>query len=63
MVEAVETSFCYIPPPHILKWASQAALMVKNTPAMQEPQEMRVWSLGQEDALEEGTATCSSILA
>ena len=63
MVEAVETSFCYIPPPHILKWTSQATLMVKNTPAMQEPQETQVWSLGQEDALEEGTATCSSILA
>ena len=34
--------------------------MVKNLPAMQEP---RVQSLGQEDPLEEGMATNSSILA
>ena len=34
--------------------------MVKNPPAMQETQ---VQSLGQEDALEEGMATHSSILA
>ena len=34
--------------------------MVKNLPAMQEP---RVQSLGQEDPLEEGMATHSSILA
>ena len=40
--------------------------VVKNLPAMQEmqePQEMRVWSLGGEDLLEEGMATHSSILA
>ena len=37
--------------------------MVKNPPAMQEPQEMRVQSMGQEDPLEEEMATCSSILA
>ena len=30
---------------------------------MQEPQEMRVWSLGQEDTMEKGMATPSSILA
>ena len=36
--------------------------MVKNPPAMQEPQEMQVRSLGQEDPLEEGMATHSSIL-
>ena len=36
---------------------------VKNPPAMQEPQEMWVRSLGQEDPLEEGMATHSSILA
>ena len=36
---------------------------VKNPPAMQEPQEMRVRSLGWEDSLEEGMATQSSILA
>ena len=34
--------------------------MLKNPPTVQEP---RVWSPGQEDALEKGTATHSSILA
>ena len=37
--------------------------VVKNPPAMQEPQEMRVRSLGSEDALEEDMATHSSILS
>ena len=36
---------------------------VKNLPAMQEPQETRVLSLGQKDPLEDGLATHSSILA
>ena len=36
---------------------------VKNLPVMQEPQQMRVQSLGREDPLEEGTATHSRILA
>ena len=35
----------------------------KNLPAMQETQETQVWSLGQEDPLEEGMATHSNILA
>ena len=39
------------------------AQMVKNPPAMQETQEMWVRSLSQEDALEKGMATHSSILA
>ena len=30
---------------------------------MQEKQEMKIWSLGQEDPLEDGVATHSSILA
>ena len=30
---------------------------------MQETQEMRIWSLGEEDPLEKGTATQPSILA
>ena len=42
-------------------------LMVKNLPGdtrdMQETQETRVQSLGEEDPLEEGVATHSSILA
>ena len=33
--------------------------MIKNPPAMQETQ---IWSLGEEDPLEEGMATLSSIL-
>ena len=37
--------------------------MVKNPPAMQKIQETWVWSMGQEDSLEEGLATHSSILA
>ena len=41
-------------------WASLIAQLIKNPPAMQET---RVWSLGQEDPLEEGMATHSSILA
>ena len=41
---------------------SQVALVVKNQPAMQEQQETWVQSLGQEDPLEEGLATHSSVL-
>ena len=37
--------------------------MVKNPPAMQEPQETQVRFLALEDPLEEGMATQSSILA
>ena len=37
--------------------------VVKNLPAMQEPQEMQVLSLGWEDPLEEDMATHSSIPA
>ena len=36
--------------------------MGKNPPAMQETEDTRVPSLGQEDPLEEGTATHSRIL-
>ena len=36
---------------------------LKNLPAMQEPQETQARSLGQEDPLQKGTATHSSILA
>ena len=36
------------------------ALMIKNVPAMQKTQ---VWSLGEEETLEKGTATYSSVLA
>ena len=37
--------------------------VVKNPPAVQEPQEMQVQLLGQEDPVEEGMATHSRILA
>ena len=40
--------------------SSLVAYMAKNLPAVQETQ---VRSLGQEDPLEKGMATCSSILA
>ena len=43
--------------------ASQVVLVVKNLPANPGDYEMRVQSLGQEDPLEEGMATLSSILA
>ena len=39
------------------------AQQVENLPAIQETQEAQVQSLGQEDPLEEGMATHSSILA
>ena len=39
------------------------AQWAENPPAMQETQEMKVQSLGQEDSLEEKIATHSSILA
>ena len=42
------------------EWASLAAQMVKNLPAVQETQ---IQSLGQEDPLEKEMATHSSILA
>ena len=44
-------------------WASQAALVVKNLPPLQETEETRVQPLGHEDPLEEGVAAHSSILA
>ena len=44
----------------LLRMASLVAQMVKNLPEMQE---IQVQSLGQEDPLEKGTATYSSILA
>ena len=37
--------------------------MIKNLPEVQEPQEMQILSLSQEDPLEEGMATHPSILA
>jgi len=47
--------------PYIVnKGASQVALVIKNPPVMQDT---RVLSLGQEDPLEEGMVTHSSILA
>ena len=42
--------------------ASPMVQQVKNTPAMQEIQEMQVQYLGQEDPLEEEMATYSSSL-
>ena len=42
--------------------ASQVTLVVKNSPANAGDIEMQVQSLGQENPLEEGTATHSNIL-
>ena len=47
----------------ISKWAFLKAQRVKNLPAKQETQEMLVGFLGQEDPLEKGMTTLSSILA
>ena len=47
--------------PRVLGFPGGSA--VKKSPAMQEPQEMWVWSLGWEDPLEEDMATHSGILA
>ena len=44
----------------MVQWASLVAQMVKNLPATQETQ---VPSLGQEDPLQKGMATYSSIFA
>ena len=52
-----------LPTTHIEEWVSQMALVVKNPPANAGDEEMQVRSLGWEDPLEEGMATCSSILA
>ena len=46
-----------------VQWGSQVVLVVKNLPAMQETYERWVQSLGEEDPLEEGKATCSSTRA
>ena len=51
-------SVCLVTP-----WASPVVKEVKNLPVIQEPQETRVRSLGQEDLLEKGMETHSSILA
>ena len=44
-------------------WVFLSSPSTKNLPAMQEPQETWVRSLGQEDPLGEGMATHSSVLA
>ena len=52
--------FCLFNDQYPLLWASLVTQMVNNLPAMQE---IRVQSLGQEDPVEKGMATHSSILA
>ena len=47
----------------VFEWASPMAESVKNLPAMQETQVMRVQLLGQEDSLERGMASHSSVLS
>ena len=48
---------------YLLFFIQPGGSVVKSLPAMQETQEMRVQSLGQEDPLEEEMASHSSILA
>ena len=47
----------------MVSWTSQVAQWLKNLPVMQETQKTWVQSLGQEDTLQEGMATHSSIIA
>ena len=47
----------------IILGASQVALVVKNWPANAGEYVAQIWSLGQEDPLEESKAVYSSILA
>ena len=54
-------SLCYNPT--LVNGIFPGGPVVKNLPAMQEPQEMWVRSLGWEVPLEEGMATHSNILA
>ena len=49
--------------PEVSVWASQVTLVVKNPPANAGDIETQFWSLRQEDPLEEGMDTHSSILA
>ena len=49
--------------PKFHKLGFPSGSVVKNPPAMQEPQKTKVQSLGWEDPLKEGKATHSSILA
>ena len=58
--ESKEKFFKPLPPTSCFGGVSLVAQMVKNLPTMQKT---RVQSLGQEDPLEEGMATHSSILA
>ena len=44
-------------------WHFPRGSVVKSPPEVQETQETQVWSLAQEDPLEEGMATHSSTLA
>ena len=46
-----------------INWASQVAQWLKSLPVTKEIQETQFLSLGQEELLEEGVATHSSILA
>ena len=57
-IQAFKNTFC-ISLSHF-PWASLLSQMVRNPPAVLETQ---VWSLDQEDPLEKGMATCSSILS
>ena len=44
-------------------WGFPGGSVVNSSPAMQEPQETQVWSLGQEDPLQEDMVTHFGIFA
>ena len=56
------TDFCVFNLTQTIIWGFLGGSVVKNLPAMQEPQETHVRSLGWEDFLEEEMATHYSIL-
>ena len=56
MIYMLEMELIIIPASQLIQW-------VKNPSAMQETQKTQVWSLGQEDSLEEGVPVHSKTLA
>ena len=62
-IESLQKSLTRFGKQYFSLWSSLMAQQVKNLPVMQETQEIRVQSLGQEYSLEEKTAIHSSVLA
>ena len=62
-IESLQKSLTRFGKQYFSLWSSLMAQQVKNLPVMQETQEIRVQSLGQEYSLEEKIAIHSSVLA